>query len=54
MRLVFNGTASSTKRTRSLTIKYFHIKDRVDGVDLSVEYCPTEEMWTIDVLTKTL
>ena len=52
MRLMFNGRASS-KRTRHLDIKIFHIKDVIDRGDLSVEYCPTEEMWA-DILTKPL
>ena len=53
MRLIFNGRASSTKRTRHLNVKLFHIKDVIARGDLSVEYCPTEEMWA-DVLTKPL
>ena len=52
MRLLFNGRASS-KRTRHLDIKIFHTKDVIKRGDLSVEYCPTEEMWA-DVLTKPL
>jgi hypothetical protein len=52
MRLMFNGRASS-KRTRHLDVKIFHMKDIIDRGELSVKYCPTEEMWA-DVLTKPL
>lgn len=48
-----NGTASSSKRTRHLDIRYFFITDRVANRDLTIEYCPTEKM-IADFFTKPL
>ena len=53
MLLETNGTASSGRRTRHIDIRYFMIKDRVDKKELSLEYCPTDEM-IADFLTKPL
>jgi len=53
MRLERNGRGSSTKRTRHIEIRYFFVTDRIEKNDLSVIYCPTEEM-TADYLTKAL
>jgi len=47
------GQQSSTKRTRHLNIRYFFVTDRLDSEELSVEYCPTGEMWA-DLFTKPL
>ena len=44
---------SSSKRTRHIRHRYFLIKDRIDQGDLTVKYCPTEDMWA-DVMTKPL
>jgi len=48
-----NGQRSSTKRTRHLDIRYFFVTDRVRAKQLSVEYCPTGDMWA-DIHTKPL
>ena len=54
MRFMFNDQSSSKcTSTRHLDIKIFKIKDVIDCGDLSVEYCPTEEM-RADILTKPL
>ena len=46
-----NGKASSSKRTKHIKIKYFSIKDKIDQGEITVEHCPTEQMWT-DINTK--
>jgi hypothetical protein len=48
-----NGQQSSTKRTRHFDIRYFFVTDRVRAKQLSIEYCPTGEMWA-DIHTKPL
>jgi Reverse transcriptase (RNA-dependent DNA polymerase)/Zinc knuckle len=48
-----NGRGSSSKRTRHLNIRYFFITDRVANKDLTIEYCPTEQM-IADFFTKPL
>ncbi|GAX11354.1 hypothetical protein FisN_22Lu047 [Fistulifera solaris] len=48
-----NGKASSSKRTRHIDIRYFHITDRVAAGEVVVKYCPTEEMLA-DFFTKPL
>ena len=48
-----NGKLSSTKRTRHMNIRYFFVKDHVDGKEIRIVYCPTEEMWA-DYFTKPL
>ena len=48
-----NGKASSGKRTRHINIRYFFVKDRIDGKEVSVTYCPTGEM-VADLFTKPL
>ena len=48
-----NGMASSSKRTRHINIRFFFIKDRVAAGEISVQYCPTEDMWG-DYFTKPL
>jgi hypothetical protein len=53
MLLEMNGQKSSTKRTRHLDIRYFFITDRIRQKQLSVEYCPTGDMWA-DIHTKPL
>jgi hypothetical protein len=53
IKLEQNGRASSGKRTTHIHIRYFFIKDRIDGKELRVAYCPTEEM-TADFFTKPL
>ena len=39
-----NGKASSSKRTKHINIRYFFITDRINSGEVSVEWCPTEEM----------
>jgi hypothetical protein len=53
MLLEKNGQLSSTKRTRHLNIRYFFVTDRIQAKELTVEYCPTGDMWA-DVFTKPL
>jgi hypothetical protein len=48
-----NGKLSSGRRTRHIHMRYFFITDRVAKGELSVEWCPTEDM-TGDFLTKPL
>jgi hypothetical protein len=53
MLLEKNGQQSSTKRTRHLNIRYYFVTDRIQAKQLTVEYCPTGDMWA-DVFTKPL
>jgi hypothetical protein len=53
MLLEKNGQQSSTKRTRHLDIRYFFVTDRIKAKQLTVEYCPTGDMWA-DPFTKPL
>ena len=39
-----NGKASSSKRTKHINIRYFFITDRVASGDLTLEWCPTDDM----------
>ena len=39
-----NGIRSMGKRSRHINIRYFFIKDRYDKKELTIEYCPTDEM----------
>ncbi len=48
-----NGKESSTKRTRHLNIRHFFVKDQVDKGNLTIKFCPTEEMLA-DYFTKPL
>ena len=51
--LAENGRLSSSKRTRHLNIRYFFVTDCIKANDLSIKYCPTEEM-VADYFTKPL
>jgi hypothetical protein len=42
--LEINGKKSSGKRTQALNIGYFFLTDQVEKGNLSVEYCPTDDM----------
>jgi hypothetical protein len=53
MLLAKNGRGSSSKRTRHINIRYFFVTDRVKSKEVSIEYCPTEEM-DADFFTKPL
>ena len=48
-----NGVASSSRRTRHIDIRFYFVKDRVASGEISVEYCPTDDMWA-DYFTKPL
>ena len=48
-----NGIKSMGKRSRHINIRYFFIKDRHDKKELTIEYCPTDEMIR-DFFTKPL
>jgi hypothetical protein len=39
-----NGKASSSKRTKHINIRYFFITDRLSNEEVSVVWCPTEDM----------
>ena len=53
MLLEKNGKASSSKRTKHINIRYFFIKDRYDKKELTIQYCPTDDM-VADFFTKPL
>ena len=42
MKLSKNGQASSRKRTRHISIRYFFITDRIKSNEVNIEYCPTK------------
>jgi hypothetical protein len=46
-----NGKASSSKRTKHINVRYYFVTDRIKKGDMSVEWCPTEDM-TGDFMTK--
>ena len=48
-----NGVASSSRRTRHIDIRFYFVKDRIAAGELSLEFCPTDEMWA-DYFTKPL
>jgi hypothetical protein len=48
-----NGTASSSKRTRHINIRYYFVTNRIADGEISVTYCPTKEM-IADFFTKPL
>ena len=48
-----NGKKSSSKRTRHLNIRYFIVTDQVEKGNMSIQYCPTDEMIG-DFMTKGL
>ena len=48
-----NGVASSSRRTRHIDIRFYFVKDRIAAGELSLEFCPTDEMWA-DYFTKLL
>ena len=39
-----NGKASSSKRTKHINVRYYFVTDRIKKGDMSVEWCPTEDM----------
>ena len=48
-----NDKASSSKRTKHINIRFFFITDKISKGELSVEWCPTEDM-VLDYGTKQL
>jgi hypothetical protein len=53
MKLEENGKSSSGKRTRHFDIKYFYLTDLIKRKEITIEYCPTNEMLA-DYMTKPL
>ena len=48
-----NGKLSSSKRTKHTNVQYYFITDRIRKKELSVEFCPMDEM-VADFFTKPL
>ena len=48
-----NGTGSSSRRTRHIDVRFYFVKDRIAAKEMTVEYCPTGDMWG-DYFTKPL
>ena len=48
-----NGRQSAGKRSRALNVRYFFMTDQIAKGNLTVEYCPTDQM-TGDFMTKPL
>ncbi|MCU0341022.1 MAG: Ty1/Copia family ribonuclease HI, partial [Spirosomaceae bacterium] len=53
IKLAENGRASAGKRSRHLNIKYFFITDLIRNKQVSIKYCPTDEMLA-DYMSKPL
>jgi hypothetical protein len=53
IKLEKNGRASCGQKSRHIDIRYFFMKDRVLTEDITITYCPTEEMLA-DFFTKPL
>ena len=51
MLLESNGRDSAGKRSRHFNIRYFFVKDLKEKGELSIRYCPTDDM-TADYMTK--
>ena len=48
-----NKGFSTSEKTRHIAIRYFFVKDRIDGGEVVIEYLPTEDI-VADVMTKPL
>ena len=48
-----NGKASSSQRTRHINIRYFFATDQIEKGNLTIQFCPTDEM-IADYFTKPL
>ena len=48
-----NGQRSAGKHSRALNVQYFFLTDQVEKKNLTIDYCPTDEMWG-DFMTKPL
>ena len=44
IKLEMNGKTSCGKRTRHFDIKLFYVTNLVEQKEVTIEYCPTEEM----------
>jgi hypothetical protein len=44
MLLESNGRKSAGKRSRHLNIRYFFVADQKEKGNISIEYCPTDQM----------
>ena len=44
MLLEKNGMQSAGKRSKHINVRHFFIKDRHEKKEVSIEYCPTDEM----------
>ena len=44
IKLEKNGRASCGQKSRHIDIRFFYMKDRIKTEDITVSYCPTEEM----------
>ena len=53
MLLEMNGMKSAGKRSRAINLRYFWMTDQIKKGNVTVEYCPTEEM-KADFFTKPL
>ena len=53
MKLEQNGRKSCGQKSRHIDIRYFFMKDRVETENITIVYCPTEEMLA-DFFTKPL
>ena len=42
---------SNSRRTLHIDIRFYFVKDRIAAGELSLEYCPTDDMWG-DYFTK--
>jgi hypothetical protein len=48
-----NGKSSSSKHTKHMKLKYIFVKDKIDQGEITVEQCPTDQMWSdIDIKPK--
>ena len=53
MKLEMNGKMSGGKRTRHFDIKLFYVINLVERKEVTIEYCPTDEI-KADFFTKPL
>ena len=53
MLLEMNGMKSAGKRSRAINLRYFWMTDQIKKGNVTVEYCPTDEM-KADFFTKPL
>jgi hypothetical protein len=51
--LAKNGYVSSSKQTKHIKAKYLYVHHFHNTGDLTLQYCPTDQMWA-DILTKPL